>query len=500
MHRQAALLPRDALLLGSQFALRALDACRGLARLTLQLLRALLLRGVPLAQFGDLVLVGRAYPGDAVRPQFATAQRACRAVRVLVVEHGELASQLLASPLHLLVVAPERLRFERELPVRLLGLRRIAPAALHRGLPLCQRVLTVLDRRQRFRPRRELGVDMLPLRLNVALQPGAGLPYRVLQRREFGLQRVRLLRRVRERPRVLTRCLQHGDPLLDPGCTLDGALPAHEALVEGRGFRLLAGLPLARALCRSVLLVPLRLPAFQVRDLVAEELQPLRESVHRSGSLGEFALGLGQSGARLIGFRGPLAQAVDVERVGVELRPCVASTQPGALREFVVPPEAEHPGEHVLPHAGRGHRELVGASLHEERAVHERPVVHVDDALDLRLRRPDGVARDGAELSARGLDRQLQRTLRVAPRLGVATGDAVALAADVEHQLDVHLGLAVVEQLLVPLAARLAPERPRDGVQQRRLAVAVRPAKARDADALQVERGGGAAIGEEVGE
>ena len=345
---------------------------------------------------------------------------------------------------------------------------------------------------------------MLPLRLDVALQPRAGLAYRVLQRRELRLERVRLLRCLSQRPCVFACPLQRGDPLLDLTGALDGALPADETLVEGRGFRFLACLPLARALRSSVLLVPLRLPPFEVRDLVAEELQSLREAVRVRNRLGEFTFGFGQRHARLTGLRGTLAQAVDVDGGGVELRPCVASPETGALREFVVPPQAEHPGEHVLALAGSGHRELVGASLHEERAVHERSVVHVDEALDPRLGLPDGVSgalrpRRG-ELPAGSPDRQLQRTLRIAPRLGVAAGDAIALAADVEHQLDLHLGLAVVKELLVALAARLPPERPRDGVQQRGLAIAVRAAEARDADALQVERGGGVTVGEEVGE
>ena len=295
------------------------------------------------------------------------------------------------------------------------------------------------------------------------------------------------------------RLLQCGDSLPDLIGALDGALPADETLVEARRLCLFLGLSLARALRRNVLFVTLRLSAFQVRDLVAEELQPLREAVDGRHRLGEFTFGLGQRRTRLIGLRRALAQSVDVERVGVELRPRIASAEAGPLRKFVVPSEAEHLGKHLLACAGGGHRELVGAALDEERAVDERPVIHVDDAFDLCLRCPDGVAGDGAEFPVGSLYREFQRTLRIAPCLGVATGNAVALAADVEHQLDLHLGLSVVEKLLVPLPPRLAPERPRDGVQQRRLAVAVRPAEARDAYALQVERGRGVAVGEEVG-
>ena len=142
---------------------------------------------------------------------------------------------------------------------------------------------------------------------------------------------------------------------------------------------------------------------------------------------------------------------------------------------------------------------LIGAALHEERAVDERLVVHVDQAFDGGFRGADGVAGDGPEFVIGDLDGKFEGALRSAPSLGVAPRYAVALAAHVEDEFDAHLGLAVVQQLLLPLAARFAPERPCNGIEQSGFAVAVGAADAGNMHVVQHERGRGVAIGEEVG-
>src|SRR5579885_1713312 len=55
-----------------------------------------------------------------------------------------------------------------------------------------------------------------------------------------------------------------------------------------------------------------------------------------------------------------------------------------------------------------------------------------------------------------------------------------------------------MDQLIVGLAARFAPHRPGDRVEQRRLAVAVLAAEAGHADARQVERRTAFAVAEDV--
>ena len=225
----------------------------------------------------------------------------------------------------------------------------------------------------------------------------------------------------------------------------------------------------------------------------------MRKACHCRARRSEVALGLLQRRARFVGPRGALAQPVEYDGAGREPGVGIVAARFRSLFQTVVDAQAQDFGEHLLPLGRSRHRELVGAALHEERAVDERLVVHVDQAFDCGFRGADGVAGDGPEFVIGDLDGEFEGALRSAPSLGVAPRYAVALAAHVEDELDAHLGLAVVQQLFLPLAARFAPERPRNRVEQRGFAVAVGAADAGDVDVVQHERGRGVAIGEEIG-
>ena len=181
---------------------------------------------------------------------------------------------------------------------------------------------------------------------------------------------------------------------------------------------------------------------------------------------------------------------------------------PGRCREAVVPVEVEDAGEDLLPLPGLLLRELVGAALQEERRVDKRLVVEPERPVHLPLRVGDGALCERAELG-RGLvpDLELQTGLPRLPALGDVerADDAVALPFEVEDELDLHLARADAEELLVRLAGvgglpRLAPDRPRDRVEQGGLPLPVPAREAGDVELVEVERLGGRAVGEEVAE
>ena len=178
----------------------------------------------------------------------------------------------------------------------------------------------------------------------------------------------------------------------------------------------------------------------------------------------------------------------------------------GAAGEAVVAVEREDLGEDVLALAGALFGELVGAALEQKRGVHERVIVQPHAAVDLGLRLADRRRRERLVAAALRVHRlQFQPRLARLPRrrLLVRPHHAVALRLHLELELDLHPPRADAQQVVVGLAAagrfaRLAPERPRDGVQQRAFALPVAPRQARHVELAEVERLGGGAVGQEV--
>ena len=74
-----------------------------------------------------------------------------------------------------------------------------------------------------------------------------------------------------------------------------------------------------------------------------------------------------------------------------------------------------------------------------------------------------------------------------APLLAPLPPDAIPLRTQAELKLDPRLGLTQGDQLIVAARPRPSPQRPGDGVKQRRFAVAVVPRQAREVDAAEVE-------------
>ena len=78
------------------------------------------------------------------------------------------------------------------------------------------------------------------------------------------------------------------------------------------------------------------------------------------------------------------------------------------------------------------------------------------------------------------------------------SAEAATLTAREEVQLDGHVLLALVDELLLSAGPRLPPQYPGDGVEQGGLAVAVLTAQARHVDALQLQRGDVVPVAHEV--
>ena len=76
--------------------------------------------------------------------------------------------------------------------------------------------------------------------------------------------------------------------------------------------------------------------------------------------------------------------------------------------------------------------------------------------------------------------------------------DPVQVVIHQEIQLHLHLGLPLVDEGVILARAGLAPQRPGDGIQKSRLAVAVGPRQAGDVDTLEVKRGHIVAVAQEV--
>src|SRR5262249_43369867 len=75
-----------------------------------------------------------------------------------------------------------------------------------------------------------------------------------------------------------------------------------------------------------------------------------------------------------------------------------------------------------------------------------------------------------------------------AARSAALAEHAIASLAELKLELDLHLGLAGMDQLVGAAGPALAPQRPGDRVQERRLTVAVVAGEAGDVDSLELQR------------
>ena len=140
--------------------------------------------------------------------------------------------------------------------------------------------------------------------------------------------------------------------------------------------------------------------------------------------------------------------------------------------------------QHFLALAGGAVGEFAGPPLHQQRRIDESFVVHSHGLGDELLRFAHHIA--GQRAGGGGVQ-QRQFEDGVAPPAAQA-GDAVALVAGGEFQLDATFVGAGGDYVVLQAAPGLAPERPGDAVQQRRFAVAVGAAEAGDVQAGEVQR------------
>ena len=76
--------------------------------------------------------------------------------------------------------------------------------------------------------------------------------------------------------------------------------------------------------------------------------------------------------------------------------------------------------------------------------------------------------------------------------------DAVVLSTDGKLELDLHVILILVNQVVIPFGAGFAPQSPGNGIDNCRLAVAVVAANRHQVDAGKIERGDVIPVGHEI--
>ena len=114
----------------------------------------------------------------------------------------------------------------------------------------------------------------------------------------------------------------------------------------------------------------------------------------------------------------------------------------------------------------------------------------MEDIGEFFLRLGDGVAGDGKETVA-AADLQLQRGLsRAAAFLGsgALSDDAVELVGDGKVELYLHLVTGGMDKVIVTASPGFAPERPGNGVDDSRLAVAVIAGETGEMDTVELQR------------
>ena len=140
--------------------------------------------------------------------------------------------------------------------------------------------------------------------------------------------------------------------------------------------------------------------------------------------------------------------------------------------------------------AGLRCREPVCVALPKKRRVHERLVVHPYPFVDEVLRVSDRVPGYPSPVARAVPYEELQPRPTLGPPLSPAASHAVSLTRRLELQLDKHIALALVNQVVVIAVSqpRTAPQRERDCVQQRALPMPVVAAQAGQVDIFEVQR------------
>ena len=160
-----------------------------------------------------------------------------------------------------------------------------------------------------------------------------------------------------------------------------------------------------------------------------------------------------------------------------------------ATLELVVQSQPQNIGQYLLALVGWLDGELVGFALHQIGGVDEGVIVHAQELHNARLgvtqrRLSDRLPR---VVAARHVNLQLQVAL-AAPFARPAAHDPVAIGTKGELEIDPHICFAQVYEVVGGRRARLAPQRPRHGIQQRRLAVAVVARQAGQVQPGEVQR------------
>ncbi|MBT9149826.1 MAG: hypothetical protein DDT28_01263 [Dehalococcoidia bacterium] len=201
-------------------------------------------------------------------------------------------------------------------------------------------------------------------------------------------------------------------------------------------------------------------------------------------------------------FRLPSEFAIDLRNIAFQPFPFsipFPTQLPCPLLEIVVDRKPQDFAEHPFSLAGGFSGELSGTPLHQEGAIDEGLVIHAQGISYLVLRFADRVAGDRIKAPVVHHLKFQQRLARATrSRSGPLTDNAVSDLPGKEFELNPHLALSLVDEVIVAPGPALSPEGPGHGIEQSGFAVAVIAAEASDVDAGKIQRRGVVAVAHEV--
>ncbi len=189
--------------------------------------------------------------------------------------------------------------------------------------------------------------------------------------------------------------------------------------------------------------------------------------------------------ARLLGQF--VLDLADTQGIDIDLAGDLSDNLFGRL--FIALPlrQPQNIGKNLFAFFGRARGESVRLALLQERGIGERFVIQPQQPVHPLLGGAHGGFADDIELAVLALHQQVQRA-HAATFARAPPHHAVNHALLLEVQLDVHILLALVDEVFIVPGARLTPQRPGDGVQQRGFARAVWPGQAGQVYPLETQR------------
>ena len=178
-------------------------------------------------------------------------------------------------------------------------------------------------------------------------------------------------------------------------------------------------------------------------------------------------------------FRLAIQFAVNVAKPALQLGHfpiLLASLFLGLPFILVIETQAQNLAQDTFALGRRARRKSIGFALDQKGRVGKGLIVDAQQADDGCVGGTHARLGNGTKFPKpiRPLHLQIHHGAAPSSRIALAD-DAIDSPTQVKREFDLHLGLAQVDQLIIPLGTGLAPQRPGHGIEQGRLAVTVGP-------------------------